>query len=307
MSSPNPHCPAGLVREAFARHLRAGRGLSEHTVRAYLTDLQTVYTACGVDEDAPLRLTLAQLRSWLAQQAAAGLSRATLARRVASLRTFTAWRARVGYAADDPAARLRGGKTENKLPTVLSADAANDLLAHASATAAESQTPLACRDLAILEILYGTGIRVAELTGLDLGSVRAGEQLLRVRGKGNKERVVPYGQPAAQALAAYLERGRPALVARHTDSALFLGARGGRIDPRAVRRLLAQATARADLPTVGPHALRHSAATALLAGGADLRSVQELLGHSSLQTTQRYTHVSAERLRAAYNQAHPRA
>ncbi|RRD44908.1 tyrosine recombinase XerC [Buchananella hordeovulneris] len=306
MDSPNPHCPAGRVRDAFARHLRAGRGLSEHTVRAYLTDLQTVYTTCDVDEDAPLRLTLAQLRAWLAHQAAAGLSRATLARRVASLRTFTAWRARVGYATDDPAVRLRGGKTENKLPTVLSTDAAHDLLTHASA-AATSQDPLALRDLAILEVLYGTGIRVSELTGLDLGSVRAGEQLLRVRGKGNKERVVPYGQPAARALAAYLERGRPALVARHTDSALFLGARGGRIDPRAVRRLLAAATARADLPTVGPHALRHSAATALLAGGADLRSVQELLGHSSLQTTQRYTHVSAERLRAAYNQAHPRA
>lgn len=306
MPSPNPHCPAGQVRDAFARHLRAGRGLSEHTVRAYLTDLRTVYTACEVDDAAPLHLTLGQLRAWLAQQAAAGLSRATLARRVASLRTFTAWRARVGYAADDPAVRLRGGKTDNKLPTVLSEDAANDLLAHAS-TAAESQTPLALRDLAILEILYGTGIRVAELTGLDLGSVRAGERLLRVRGKGNKERMVPYGLPAAQALAAYLERGRPALVSSQTDAALFLGARGGRIDPRAVRRLLAQATARADLPAIGPHALRHSAATALLAGGADLRSVQELLGHSSLQTTQRYTHVSAERLRAAYNQAHPRA
>jgi integrase/recombinase XerC len=167
---------------------------------------------------------------------------------------------------------------------------------------------VALRDAAMLELLYATGIRVGELVGLDLDDLDAGRRIVRVLGKGNKERSVPVGVPAARAVEAWLREGRPLLITGESGGALFLGSRGRRIDQRAVRRLVhARLRGVADAPDLGPHGLRHSAATHLLEGGADLRTVQEILGHATLATTQIYTHVSVERLRATYDRAHPRA
>jgi integrase/recombinase XerC len=181
-----------------------------------------------------------------------------------------------------------------------------------AAGADERDTPVAravaVRDLAAVELLYATGIRVGELVGLDLDSLDHSRRVVRVRGKGDRERVVPYGVPAAQRLDEYLRDARPLLARDPRESALFLGRRGRRIDPRQVRSVVTELVGRVEgAPAIGPHGLRHSAATHLLDGGADLRSVQELLGHATLSTTQLYTHVSVERLRASYRQAHPRA
>jgi integrase/recombinase XerC len=195
------------------------------------------------------------------------------------------------------------------LPDVLSQRQADDVLAGAQAVVADDpDNPVALRDRAMLELLYASGIRVAELVGLDEGDLDLGRRLVRVLGKGSKERAVPYGTPAAEAVAAWQRRGRPLLQTPASGPALFVGVRGARIDPRVVRRVVHQAVGREpDAPDIGPHGLRHSAATHLLEGGADLRSVQELLGHASVATTQRYTHVSIDRLRRVYRQAHPRA
>lgn len=327
---------AGLA-QAYRLHLEAVRGLSSHTVRAYLGDLDELLDFLGVgpQEDQPVlaalgSLDLADLRAWLAAQASTGAARASLARRSAAIRTFSAWAHRTGLLPTDTAARLRSPRPDNRLPTVLTPAQAKTLLETAQKAVAQAEQAattgsraggdatrhalaLARRDAAVLELLYATGVRVSELTGLDLGDVNHNERTLRVLGKGSKERTVPYGAPAARALAHWLE-ARPQLLPKRRESSgtpqgnpLFLGARGGRLDPRAVRTLLTQASRRAGVPDVGPHGLRHSAATHVLGGGADLRSVQELLGHSSLATTQRYTHVSAERLKSVYAQAFPRA
>lgn len=290
----------------FLAHLSATRSLSPHTVRAYQADVRSLYQSLGVQPDEALHLDLPGLRLWLAGQDAAGLSRATLARRVAAVRTFSAWRVRAGLAATDPAARLRGRKAANTVPTVLTDCAAQALLDTAKELAAGGEA-IATRDWAICELLYGAGVRVAELCSLNVSSISLSERTVRVMGKGGKERVVPFGAPAADALAAHLAKRSADPSSADARDALFLGARGGRLDPRTVRRVLDRLTRAAGVAAISPHGLRHSAATGLLAGGADLRSVQEILGHSSLQTTQRYTHVTAERLRAAYNQAHPRA
>ncbi|MEU4455483.1 tyrosine-type recombinase/integrase, partial [Nocardioides sp. NPDC023903] len=178
----------------------------------------------------------------------------------------------------------------------------------AAITAAEDGTPVGMRDIAVLEMLYATGARVGELVGLDLDDVDYERRIIRVLGKGRKERMVPFGGPAVRALDRWVVRGRPQLVNESSGPALFLGARGGRLDQRAVRTLVHRRLADVPgAPDLGPHGLRHSTATHLLEGGADLRSVQELLGHASLATTQIYTHVSSDRLRKAYRQAHPRA
>ncbi|MDO4791231.1 MAG: tyrosine recombinase XerC [Buchananella hordeovulneris] len=297
---------SGQELQEFLTHLSANRSLSEHTVRAYEADVRTLFAALDVQPGQPLELDLPSLRYWLAEQDGAGLSRATLARRVAAVRTFCAWRLREGYAQDDPALKLKSRKAASAVPAVLSAGAAGDLLGRAQEEAAGGEAQRV-RDWAVCELLYGAGLRVSELCGLNRADVSLSNFTVRVRGKGNKERVVPFGQPAARALAVYAELRAHLPVAPGSEDALFLGARGGRLDPRAVRRTLDGLTARAGVAAISPHGLRHSAATGLLAGGADLRSVQEILGHASLQTTQRYTHVTAERLRAAYNQAHPRA
>jgi integrase/recombinase XerC len=254
-------------------------------------------------------LDLATLRSWLAAMAGAGQSRATLARRAASARSFTAWLYRTGRMSTDVGLRLQAPKRGRSLPEVLKADQAKAALTEAGARAQlVDGDPIALRDAAMLELLYATGVRVGELCGLDVDDLDDGRRTVRVLGKGGKERVVPYGLPAAVALDSWIVRGRPQLFREDSPPAAFLGRRGGRIDQRQVRQVVHLALEQIEgVPSLGPHGLRHSAATHLLDGGADLRSVQELLGHATLTTTQLYTHVSVDRLRASYRQAHPRA
>jgi integrase/recombinase XerC len=292
----------------YERHLVSERDLSGHTVRAYLRDLESLLDHCarlGIEriDDLDLRT----LRSWLANQQTRGKSRSTMARRATAARVFTAWLARTGRVPVDPGASLGSPKPHKPLPAVLRADEARALI-QSAIDLADDGSPVAVRDVAILELLYATGVRVGELAGLDIDDLDRERQVVRVFGKGRKERSVPYGQPAAQALDRWLRLGRPALAAPGAGAALFLGARGKRIDQRTVRTLVHRRIADVPgAPDLGPHGLRHSAATHLLEGGADLRSVQEMLGHASMATTQLYTHVTKDRLRSAYLQAHPRA
>ena len=295
--------------EAYLRHLREVRRLSPATVRAYRADLGGLAVACG-DIDLGV-VDLDNLRDWLWQAVQRGDSRATIARRTAAVRGFFAWATETGVVATDPSLRLVAPKRGRTLPKVATADALDGVLGRLEAAAAAEGDPLALRDHAMLELLYGAALRVSELCGLDVDDVDRDRRTARVLGKGSKERVVPFGVPALRAVDAYLVRGRSALLARRTGdpvaSALFLGARGGRIGPRAVYDLVSRELGPELGAHVGPHALRHSAATHLLDGGADLRAVQEILGHASLGTTQIYTHVSSERLAASYRLAHPRA
>jgi integrase/recombinase XerC len=292
----------------YESHLRAERGLSAHSVRAYLGDVSSLLDhAVRMNRAEIDRLDLPVLRSWLARQASSGVARSTLARRAAAARTFTAWLARTGRAPTDPGALLATPRSGRTLPAVLRQDEASALL-DVAAVAADDASPTGIRDLAVLEVLYASGIRVSELCGLDVNDVDWSRRVLRVLGKGAKERVVPIGIPAIKALERWLDGARAALVGPASGQALFLGARGGRIDPRTVRRVVHELLAHVPgAPDLGPHGLRHSAATHLLEGGADLRSVQELLGHATLTSTQIYTHVSVDRLKATYDQAHPRA
>lgn len=296
------------VLAAYELHLQAERDLSEHTVRAYLTDLQSlaVHAArLGVVE--PSDLTIRTLRSWLAHLQTMGKARTTLARRSTSARVFTAWLVRTGRADADAGALLVNPKSHRELPVVLSESEVRQLL-DVTTTSLVDDGARGLRDLAILELLYATGIRVGELVGLDVDDLDRGRRVVRVFGKGRKERSVPYGLPASDALETWLSQGRPELRSDATGAAVFIGVRGGRLDQRAARRIVHERLAAADgVPDIGPHGLRHSAATHLLEGGADLRSVQEILGHASLGTTQIYTHVSNDRLRQAYRLAHPRA
>ncbi|WP_421733249.1 tyrosine recombinase XerC [Cellulomonas sp.] len=291
----------------FSAHLGAQRGLSEHTDRAYLSDVDLLLGYASRHGHTTLdSIDLGVLRGWLASMATTHHSRATLARRGAAVRTFFAWATRTHRVPTDPALRLATARTASALPTVLRVEPVTQLLDRARDRATD-RDPVALRDWALLELLYATGVRVGELCGADLADADVSERTLRVVGKGDKERVVPFGRPAETALAAWLESGRPHLAVATSPSALFLGLRGGRLDQRQARSVVHQSAALAGVDDVAPHALRHTAATHLLEGGSDLRSVQELLGHASLATTQRYTHVSAERLRSAFQQAHPRA
>lgn len=288
-------------------HLRAQRGLSEHTVRAYVGDIEHLLAFArryGRTEIADVDLGL--LRAWLASMAAAERSRATLARRGAAARTFFDWARRTGRVASDPALRLASARPASPLPTVLGIDATARLL-DVARTRAQDSDPVHLRDWAALELLYATGARVGELCGADVDDLDLAERTLRVVGKGDKERVVPFGVPAAQAVQAWFDRGRPVLAGEVAGRALLLGRRGGRADQRQIRAMAHAVAALAGVDDVAPHALRHTAATHLLEGGSDLRSVQEVLGHASLATTQRYTHVTAERLRTSFELAHPRA
>jgi integrase/recombinase XerC len=299
----------GAVLEEFDEYLALQRGRSDHTRRAYLGDLRSLFGF--LDERAPdvtlTQLTLPVLRSWLAAQAGGGAARTTLARRTSAVKTFTAWALRSGLMDNDPATRLQVPKARRTLPSVLRQDQALDAMS-AAESGAQQGDPLALRDRLIVEMLYATGIRVSELCGLDLDDVDMSRRLLRVLGKGNKQRTVPFGEPALRALKSWVADGRPALAIETSGPALLLGSRGKRIDPRQARTVVHQTMAAVDgAPDIGPHGLRHSAATHLLEGGADLRVVQELLGHSTLATTQLYTHVTVARLRAVHDQAHPRA
>lgn len=309
-------CDGGRVSElgagevqTFERYLRSERGRSEHTTRAYLGDVRSLLafleTECGVtglDE-----VSLRDLRSWLAHLADSGAARATIARRSAAARTFLGWAARTGRIPTDPSVRLVAPKRQQHLPGVLKQQEASALL-DVAAVAADDDDPIHLRDRAALELLYASGIRVGELSALDIDDVDLAAGVVRVMGKGAKERTVPFGGPARAALQDWLARGRPLVATAQSGPAVFLGRRGRRVDPRQVRtavhRLLEHVP---DAPDLGPHGLRHSAATHLLEGGADLRLVQEMLGHASLATTQIYTHVSVDRLKQSYRQAHPRA
>jgi integrase/recombinase XerC len=296
------------VLAAYERHLVLERDLAPHTVRAYLGDLTSLFEqAVRLGHRTVSTLDLSTVRSWLATQQSLGKARATMARRATAVRVFTAWAHRSELIASDPGALLGSARAHRTLPAALRADEAVSLLA-AAAAHADDGSAVGIRDVAILELLYATGIRVGELCGLDVDHLDHERRVVRVFGKGRKERTVPFGQPAARALEAWLVQGRPMLAAPGAGAALFVGARGKRIDQRAVRTLVhARLADVPGAPDLGPHGLRHTAATHLLEGGADLRTVQELLGHASLATTQIYTHVSADRLRRAYHQAHPRA
>jgi integrase/recombinase XerC len=302
--------PEGFARllGEYERHLRSERDLTAHSVRAYLGDVAGLLEhAHRSGLDSVDQLDLRTLRSWLAKQQTTGRARTTIARRATAARVFTAWLARTGRTEGDVGSSLGSPRAHRTLPPVLRVDEAESLIRSATELA-DDGSPVGLRDVAMLETLYATGIRVGELVGLDVDDVDRDRHVLRVLGKGRKERTVPYGGPAARALDAWLVRGRPALAADGAGPALFLGVRGRRIDQRAVRTLVHRRIADVPgAPDIGPHGLRHTAATHLLEGGADLRSVQELLGHASLATTQLYTHVSTDRLRRAYQQAHPRA
>jgi integrase/recombinase XerC len=293
--------------DAFGTHLALVDNRSAHTVRAYVGDVVSLLDhATGAGCATPADLDVAVLRGWLAQRMAAGASRSSQARRAAAARTFTAWAHRTGLAPADVGAQLASPRAHRDLPTVLRAEQAARLVtASPRGNASPESRAVELRDRAVLEMLYATGVRVSELCGLDRADVDDARRVVRVFGKGGKDRSVPYGVPAQHALDAWL-RARPVL-ARAGGDALFVGVRGGRLQATVVRRVVEAAARAAGLPHVSPHDLRHSAATHLLDGGADLRAVQDLLGHASLSSTQIYTHVSTERLRAAFAQAHPRA
>lgn len=294
--------------DGYAQHLRVERGYSAQTVRAYRSDLTALAgfaESKGVADTDGLSLEL--LRDWLWEGAQRELSKATLARRSAAARGFSAWVVRGGGGGVDPAARLRAPRPDKTLPRVITRPQMDELLT-SLASRADDGDPDAVRDLTVIELLYATGVRVSELTGLDVDDVDLDRLTVRVLGKGAKERVVPFGVPARTALRRYLADARPALAVERSGPALLLGTRGGRLGSRAVYELVARLLE--DIPgsgPAGPHALRHTAATHLLDGGADLRAVQEILGHASLGTTQIYTHVSTERLKESYRIAHPRA
>jgi len=295
--------------DVFVEYLSADRGFSVHTIRSYRSDLITLIDfATERAATVPADLDLELLREWLWQSSQDGLAKATLARRAAAARAFSAWLTAHHHTEVDAAARLKAPKAERHLPRVLNRDQMAEMLQSVEARASSSD-PIALRNKAMVELLYASALRVSELVGLSANDVDDSRLTVRVMGKGSKERVVPFGIPAQRALSDYLERGRGQLTTESGGAAaLFVGARGKRVSARTVYEVIAHLLA--DVPGSGgsgPHTLRHTAATHLLDGGADLRAVQELLGHASLGTTQLYTHVSTERLRESYRTAHPRA
>ncbi|EEH63900.1 phage integrase SAM-like domain protein [Gleimia coleocanis DSM 15436] len=291
----------------FTTWLEHFRGFSTHTQRAYENDVKAALEYCfGNDPFTPIDFNSQALRSFLSNRIRKGHARASVARYAASLRLFSSWALKQGHLNSDPSLKLKTAKVDNHLPQVLSLEQINQLFNHLVETA-QTGNVNAIRDWATSELLYSCGIRVAELVGLNLTSVDGSNRTLRVIGKGNKERLVPFGTPALESLRAWVTQGRPQLVNERSGQALFLGSRGGRIDQRIVRECLEKACVQAGVPVLSPHGLRHCAATHMLEGGADLRTVQDMLGHASLATTQRYTHVDAVRLSNIMRQAHPRA
>ena len=289
--------------DAFIRHLAHERRLSPHTVDAYRADVQGLATFLERGHVPLGEARYEQLRRWLAHLATRGYARSTMARKAAAVRAFYGFCSHRGLIPVNPASLLTAPAVPRKLPPVLKQVEAEILV-----EAPQGEDPRTLRDRAVLELLYGAGIRVAELCGLDVDDVDLQRARARVVGKGRKERWVPIGEPAVDALRAYLRDGRPRLVRKDGGHPLFLNGRSERMGPRAVRSMVEQYR-QAVLPgrRTSPHTLRHSYATHLMEGGADIRAVQELLGHASLATTQRYTHVSRRRLFGAYRDSHPRA
>ena len=298
----------------YIDYVRANKGLGERTQRAYKSDILQCLAWCnrhGFNNISDL--TTDDLRSWMADESRSH-ARSSLARKVVAVRGFFAWCQHVEYIKSDPAEILMTPKIKNMLPSVLDEYQAESLMnnvdskANVSSSCTKNQKAVELRNAAILELLYATGIRVGELTSLNIQDINFSSHTIKVTGKGNKQRVVPFGVPAYKALSAWISKdGREILLRNSVEEAVFLGARGKRIDQRLVRQIVHDEAKSAHIPDISPHALRHSAATHMLNGGADLREVQELLGHSSLNTTQRYTHVSIESLKCKYSQAFPRA
>lgn len=306
-----PSSPWTSAIADFVDHLGGERGLSSHTVTAYQGDVTDLAGWCGEFAIDPEDVTLQVLRRFIGQRRRDGLARSSISRKRAALRTFFGWALRRGLVSTDPAALLDAPKTDRRLPKVLRTDQVAALIADA-----EGAEPLQLRDKAILELLYASGARVSELTDLDVAALDLDQGQARLHGKGDKQRLVPLGRPAVDALHRWLADGRPALAGQASTaswpsasptSAVFVSRHGARIGRSEVYRMVRARALRAGVGHVSPHMLRHSYATHLLEGGADLRSVQELLGHAALATTQTYTHVSREHLRSVYVQAHPRA
>ena len=299
---------ASELMNAYQEHLVNERNLSDNSIRAYIADLESLLehiNKLGVTEFKDL--TIDHLRSWLANLQTRGAARSSLSRRTVSIRAFTYWGAKNGWLSRDIGKQLQSPKPQRRLPDILDIEGAITTLDSLAVRVSEEGSSAAMRDRAIVETLYASGIRVSELSGLNLSDIDFSRNTLRVLGKGNKERTVPIGIPAAKALTEWLA-ARSSMVNEKSGDAVFVGARGKRIDQRTVREIVYVALeALGGKVKMGPHGLRHSAATHLLEGGADLRTVQEILGHSSLATTQIYTHVSQDRLKQAYEQAHPRA
>ncbi len=304
--------------ESFLADLAQRQGASPNTVRSYRSDLEQFLSflaardsgASPRDEESRSSTTTGldggRLRAFLASLHGRGLSRSTVARKLAALRSLYRYLTRSGTVSRDPSRSLRTPRVPERIPTRMEQDEVEALL-HAP----DPETPLGQRDLAILELLYGTGVRVSELVGLDLPDIDPGQRILRAFGKGGKERIVPFGEMAADALSSWLRVRTGLLGKRGEPDALFLNARGGRLSDRSVRTIVRRYLGEAGLPrlagAVSPHTLRHAFATHLLDGGADLRAIQELLGHSSLATTQKYTHVSTAKLFEVYTRTHPRS
>ena len=291
----------------FADYLQAARGFSVNTVKAYETDvldLATYLSKLEVNQVAQIELD--QVRDWLFAADQSGLAKSTLARKSAAIRSFSAWLKKNELVDIDFAQRLKSPKSTRSLPKVVSRETLAEIFQTLSSNA-NIENPNAMRDLLAIEILYASGCRVSELVGLNLEDVDYARNILRVMGKGSKQRMVPFGVPAREALDAWVRHGRSQFLNDKSGQALLINSRGQRLGVRQVYALVASLTDGTPTGATGPHALRHSAATHLLDGGADLRAVQELLGHASLGTTQIYTHVSVERLRDGYEKAHPRA
>ena len=305
--------------ERFLEAVRLEYGYSEHTVRAYRRDLESFvgYAVRSGAEDLS-ESDIELMRGWLWERQQRGLAATTLSRNVATLKSFGAWLERSRLVPGNPASRLRAPKAPRELPRVLTDEQMRRILDRVGGRT-DAERPETFRDHAVLELLYATGIRVSELCSLTVAGLDRRERTVRVLGKGGKERVVPYGAPAARAVDAYLRVARQQLIERSSGASaavpvgtgrdeLFVGNRGGRLGPNAVYRTVARELGQepGGGPR-GPHTFRHTAATHLLDRGADLRVVQEMLGHSSLSSTQVYTHVSTERLAQSYRRAHPRA
>ncbi|MFZ9743999.1 MAG: tyrosine recombinase XerC [Aquiluna sp.] len=286
----------------FLASLKA-RGMSENTQKAYESDLTDLLQFLS---DTKQTITLDSLRDWMWRMSEAGATKSTLARKTSSAKAFTEYLYERGELTEDPGLRLRAPKLERTLPKVASEKSLSEVFSRLSQLASEND-PSALRDLCAFELLYATGMRVSELASLDVSDIDFSRRLLRVTGKGNKQRMLPYGEAAARALDSYIRVGRTKFESDNSPNALLLTSRGKRVGVRQLYSLVANQLSQTATGAAGPHTLRHSAATHLLDHGADLRAVQEILGHASLATTQIYTHVSVERLRDAFEQAHPRA